>query len=98
MKKPTAKAVTVNLPIPTARVTAGQRWLITAERAPWSQSEDLTLTVGEVYTLSEHELKSFDITTAAAMRGVEYAVLSGEEVAGIQLPTELLAEIGKLVQ
>ncbi len=95
MKRP-KPSVVAKLPLPSP-VAAGQRWLITAERAPWTQHEDLTLTVSEVYKLSEHELKSYDVTTAAALRGEEYAVMVGDDVAGVQLPVSLLEEIGRLV-
>lgn len=76
-------------------VQAGDRFELKASRVPWRQSEDLTVTVSEVYTLSELELKGHDVVTAAAMRGVEYAVCELEGGGGIQLPVDDLLGIGE---
>ena len=78
-------------------VLQGQRWLITAGAALWKQREDFVLTVEETYELSAYELKQYDVITADAMRGVTYAVLSNDEVAGIQLDVDTLIDIGTLV-
>jgi hypothetical protein len=102
MTRRTKRSLRIALPsrqvdLGRASVSVGQRYLLRATSVPWKQTEDLVVRVVEVYRLTPDQLQRMDVVSAAAAKHDDYAVLEHDDGGGVQLPCDLLLELGVLL-